>query len=711
MLIGGTLAALGAAATRTLALRSGDRRMTSISLYLSMFTFLFISLALLLLTSYFLTSDFSYAYVWSYSSTDLDTAYKLSGVWAGASGSFLLWTWLMALVLIVEVILEPRRRYLSRKFHSVFQIVISTTVFLFLLILLAMNIFKSTDAWGLQYFPDGYGMKLVLQTPEMIIHPPVVFVGYAFCVAAFAACAAYFITSDKNWSTVSLPWARLSWLFLTLGIGIGAIWAYYVLGWGGYWAWDPVETASLLPWLIVTAFLHTQIRHVRKGEYGVVSPMLGMLSFVAVIFATFATRAGGIWTSSVHAFGSAEGVSAGARLSYILQNDNTVLGIFTLMLMFLVLSVFLAYSKYRSTASPKEPPEPEKITEYISDKNNMLLTVVLLLATSAIMLMLLFKNVNVSQSANYVEFNQKMSLFFVAIMVTMTICMIWKYLGKEIAFWLGSSIMLLSVVLGVGAALTDSMDGLVAFSLPSYVVAVGASAVKLVKSGVSGSIRTTLQNLSPHIIHLAVALVLMSFVVSTNLQQFPVSPGQVATPAGLVVSVGDELSVGDYSIRLISVSARSELSYSGGTTVTEVREAVLDIVKSGDTVKQGVTLIDKYGPSSRGGLEVVDIGVFVYKSLSRDLYINFQWRDNSSALIEAKTIPLMNTLWIGFGLLVVGLAVRTAVWRQEPKETKPPEDQKQVPEKGKVAPSAKDKEYYESKVEEELRKFKQMKGK
>lgn len=710
MLIGGTLAAFGAATTRVLAFRSGDRRMTSISVLLSMFTFLFVSLALLLITYYFLTSDFSNAYVWSYSSTDLSAVYKLSGVWAGASGSFLLWTWFMALVLMVEVILEPRRRYLSRKFHSVFQIVISTTVFLFLLILLGMNIFKPTVVWDLQHFPNGNGLRLLLQTPEMIIHPPVVFAGYAFCVAAFAAGAAYFVTSEENWSVVSLFWARLAWMLLTLGIGIGAIWAYYVLGWGGYWGWDPVETASLLPWLIVAAFLHTQVRHVRKGEYGVISPLLGMLSFVAVLFATFATRAGGIWSSSVHSFTSASGSSAIARLSYLLQNDNTVLGVFTLMLMFLVVGVLMAYSKYRSMEPPEEPQEPERITEYISDKNNMFLTVTLLVVTSAIMLFLLFKNVDVSQSANYAEFNQKMSLFFVALMVTMTICLLWKYLGKEVAFWLGLVIIVLSVVLGVVAVLVRSNNGLVAFSLPSYVVAVGAAAFKLVQSGVSGSVRARLQKLSPHIIHLAVALVLMSFVVSTNLQQLPVGAENTPNPTGLVLSVGGNLSVGDYQIKLVSLSSRSEISHAGGTTVTEVKEAVVDILKSGDTVKQGVTLSDKYGPSRKGGIEPVDIGVFVYKTISRDLYVNFQWRDNGSALIEAKTIPFMNTLWIGFGLLVVGLAVRTVVWRQEPTETKPPEVQKQAPEKGKVAPSAKDQEYYESKVEEELKKFKESRG-
>jgi hypothetical protein len=104
----------------------------------------------------------------------------------------------------------------------------------------------------------------------------------------------------------------------------------------------------------------------------------------------------------------------------------------------------------------------------------------------------------------------------------------------------------------------------------------------------------------------------------------------------------------------------------------------------------------------------MEVEVYIYKAVLNDLYLNFQWMDNATALIQVKVVPFMNTLWIGFGLLVVGLTVRTIAWRQEPK---PLEDQKLAPEKGKVAPSAKDQEYYESKVEEELRKFKQTKGK
>jgi cytochrome c-type biogenesis protein CcmF len=663
LIVIGTLTAFGAMAARALSLRSNDRNLVNASVLLSVLTFASITLTLLLLVYYFTSPDFSYYYVWQYSSSDLGTLYKLSGVWAGAEGSFLLWIWFMALVLVVEVFLEPRRKYLGGNFHGIFQIVLTGIILIFMLILADMNLFRGTDAWLLSHYPDGYGMKLVLQTPEMVIHPPVVFAGYAFCVAALAAAVAYFLSEDRNWFAVAIPWARLSWIFLTLGIGIGAIWAYYVLGWGGYWSWDPVETSSLLPWLLVTAFLHTIVRHSRKGEYDIFAPLLGMLSFVAVIFATFATRAGGIWSSSVHDFGSSAGASAGARLGYLLGHDSTVLGIFSLMLALLALSIYLAYRKYGLSVRPAGELEPEKLSEYISDRNNMSLTVFLFAVTSAIMLLLLFKNVNTSQSANYGEFNQKMSLFFVAIMVTMSICLLWKSLGKERAFWFGIVLIAVSAGLGIVAVAGNLTDGVVAFSLPSYVVAVGASVVKLAKSRVAGSLRKTLQAASPHLIHLGVALVLMSYVVSSNLQQ-----GQQGS---VLVDLGHEVTVGDYTVRLTALDSRTEAKTIGGMSVDRIMEGTVDILRDGKHLRAGIVLTDLYGYGTDGILEVVDVDVYIYKAVLNDLYLDFQWRDNSSAYIQFKVIPLMNTLWAGLGLLTVGLAIRTVVWKQEPKGTVP----------------------------------------
>ena len=712
MVVLAALTSFGACAGRVLSHRTGDKRFTSVSVGLSLLTFVVLSAMVLFLGYLFLSSDFSYFYVWSNSSPDLSTVYKLSGIWSGADGSFLLWIWFMALVLAVEVMLEPRRSYLTKKFHGLFQSFMSGILFLFLLILLDMNLFRETSASQLQYAPSGQGMSILLQTPEMIIHPPVVFAGYAFCIAAFSAAAAYFLTKESNWTSISLPWARLAWLFLTLGIGIGAIWAYYVLGWGGYWGWDPVETASLLPWLIATAFLHTQIRHVRKGEYTILSPAMGMLSLVAVVFATFTTRAGTIWTSSVHAFGTSMGSTAAARLSYMLQNDSTVLGIFTLMLLLLAYTVYISYVQFKWLPKKEEGPEPPKLSDYISDRNNMLVAVMLLIATSAVMLFILFKNVNVSQQANLTEFNQKMSFFFVFTMVAMSVCLVWKALGKERAFWLGISMVVISIVLAFIASATSS-DWLVAFSLPSYAIAVGASVYKVASSRVAGSTRKTLQKLSPQLVHLGVALVLLSFVVSTNMQEYPKNLQNVSGALGTQVDVGGAVDVGRYSVKLVSMSTETRSGIAGGLTIDEARLAVVDIVKSGKTVRSGVVLSDLFGHDASNNRYVLEIEVYVYKSITNDLYLDYQWVDNNTAFIQAKLVPMMSFLWTGFGLLAIGLAIRTVVWRREPKEleavkpkTKPA---KQAVQKPAERPS-KEKDY-ESLVEEELKKFKEKRSK
>ncbi|MEA1905661.1 MAG: cytochrome c biogenesis protein CcsA [Euryarchaeota archaeon] len=162
----------------------------------------------------------------------------------------------------------------------------------------------STDIFAVPYLMDSHyaqGMNPLLRNPWMVIHPPIVFFGYAAAAIPFGAAAAYLLIGDRRWMEIAEPWSRITWLFMTLGIGIGGFWAYEVLGWGAwYWGWDPVETSSLIPWVALTAYLHTQFRMKRNREYGLAAPALLMLSFILVIFATFVTRSG-LWASQ-HGF-------------------------------------------------------------------------------------------------------------------------------------------------------------------------------------------------------------------------------------------------------------------------------------------------------------------------------------------------------------------------------------------------------------------------
>ncbi|WP_269851917.1 cytochrome c biogenesis protein CcsA [Methanosarcina horonobensis] len=146
----------------------------------------------------------------------------------------------------------------------------------------------------------GQGMNPLLRNFWMAIHPPLLFLGYAAFTLPFAAAISGLVLKDSRWSELATGWMRVSWLFLTLGIGFGAFWAYEVLGWGAwYWTWDPVETSSLIPWLTATAYLHAKFRF-RHEEYGFMLPMLALVSFILVVFSTFVTRSG-LWVS-VHSW-------------------------------------------------------------------------------------------------------------------------------------------------------------------------------------------------------------------------------------------------------------------------------------------------------------------------------------------------------------------------------------------------------------------------
>ncbi len=246
----------------------------------------FIISAFLLLLYYFLIRDFNVAYVYLYSDSKLSLGYTISAVWAGKEGSLLLWAVFLSLLNLILLRFERRDKVLAS------VLTISTFIFsFFVFMLLLSNPFER-----LNYFPkDGYGLNPLLRTLEMAIHPPLIFLGYA-CVTfpfAFSIASLYY---KKEWEGRARIWIIISWIFLTIGIILGAVWSYKTLGWGGYWAWDPVENSSLIPWLMLTALIHGIISKFRKLNY-----LLAYFSFASVIFATYVTRSGII--ESVHAFG------------------------------------------------------------------------------------------------------------------------------------------------------------------------------------------------------------------------------------------------------------------------------------------------------------------------------------------------------------------------------------------------------------------------
>lgn len=256
--------------------------------------------ALLVLLAQFVLSDLSVSYVWAHTDASYPIAYRIAGLWGGEEGTVLLWA---ALVAAFALVVHRDARADAVRIRAAGLLVGASTALA--LVNVATRAFDATDAAQLALAPGGRGLADVLLTPLMVIHPPVQFVAYALVAPVAAlAFASWTLPQDaqreRAWVAAAWPWARAAWLFATLGLGLGALWAYYVLSFGGYWAWDPVETSNLLPWLALTAFMHAGKQHAKFGDHRVSAPFLAVLAFALTLFATFATRSG--WWVSVHAF-------------------------------------------------------------------------------------------------------------------------------------------------------------------------------------------------------------------------------------------------------------------------------------------------------------------------------------------------------------------------------------------------------------------------
>ena len=253
----------------------------------------FMALPFFALASRFLANDTSFAHVVSYGGEDLPLKYRFAATWAAREGPLLLWVVWMSLLAYVwrkkmpgeasELTHSSRLRFI----HG----------FSLLLLLLAFNLdpFKPSSGNGL-----GQGLNELLQTDLMVIHPPLIFLAYSFCLHLAAVSLSSMFYESKGIKQRMLTIARPGLLISTLGIGLGGLWAYLILDWGGFWAWDPVETGSLLPWLVLVLISHLRTRPGKTSESAWIGA--GLAAGGAALFATLVTRAGGVWASSVHTF-------------------------------------------------------------------------------------------------------------------------------------------------------------------------------------------------------------------------------------------------------------------------------------------------------------------------------------------------------------------------------------------------------------------------
>jgi len=257
---------------------------------------LLVAASYLALTAVFMRDDFSVLYVAQNSNTALPMAYKIAAVWGGHEGSLLLW--ILMLVGWMAAVAGFSRHLPLPVLARIVSVMALVTVGFMLFTLLTSNPFDRLFPAA----PDGRDLNPLLQDPGMIFHPPLLYMGYVGFSVAFAFAVAALIGGnlDAQWARWTRPWTTVAWMFLTVGIALGSWWAYYELGWGGWWFWDPVENASFMPWLVGTALIHSLAVTEKRGSFKSWTVLLAIMAFSLSLLGTFLVRSGVL--SSVHAF-------------------------------------------------------------------------------------------------------------------------------------------------------------------------------------------------------------------------------------------------------------------------------------------------------------------------------------------------------------------------------------------------------------------------
>jgi cytochrome c-type biogenesis protein CcmF len=284
----GTLPIYGAA--------RGNALLMSLARPLARGQFVFVALAFGCLAQSFLTNDFSVLYVAEHSNSQLPIQYRFAAIWGGHEGSLLLWAFILAIWTLAVTLFSNRLP--DEMVARVLGVMGLVTVGFLLFMLFTSNPFERL----LPAAMDGRDLNPLLQDFGLVIHPPMLYMGYVGTSVAFAFAIAALLGGklDAAWARWSRPWTTVAWMFLTLGIMLGSWWAYYELGWGGWWFWDPVENASFMPWLVTTALIHSLAVTEKRGSFKNWTVLLAIAAFSLSLLGTFLVRSGVL--TSVHAF-------------------------------------------------------------------------------------------------------------------------------------------------------------------------------------------------------------------------------------------------------------------------------------------------------------------------------------------------------------------------------------------------------------------------
>jgi cytochrome c-type biogenesis protein CcmF len=587
-----------------------------------------VTLSIVALEYCIFTNQYDLEYVASYTNRSLPAIYKISALWAGQSGSILFWLFILVTYSAVIVLLNRHRN------RPLMPVVTATMALVSLFFLLLVN-FMTRPFVRLAFTPiDGNGMNPQLQNPFMAIHPPCLYLGYVGLTIPFAFAIAALATGKLNdtWFRTTRRFTITSWFILGTGIILGGWWAYVELGWGGYWAWDPVENASLIPWLTCTAFLHSVMIEERKKMLRVWNMSLVIMSFLLAILGTFITRSGVI--SSVHSFTKSDVGPVFAAF----------LGICTIASVGLLL--------YRMPALASE----HRLDSFVSRESSFLFNNLLLVgAAFAVLWGTLFpilseavRGVKITVGPPF--FNEIMVPITFGLLTLSAICPIiaWRratprrLLDKiQIPFWSMVGCAVALIVMGI-----RDPYAITSFSLCTFVITTtimeffwGTRARRKATGETTGRALMSLVDRNKRryggfIVHIGVMLIIIGITGSSAFRQ--------ETTA--VIARGESFSLGRYTMHfedMLSEDTPNHEFFGARLAVFDAGEPAGYLVPGQNFYKAG------QDPSTE---------VDILHTLREDLYlilINFD-PQQGRATLKAYLNPLINWIWIGGGVLIFG---------------------------------------------------------
>lgn len=583
----------------------------------------------------FLSRDFSVVYVYNYSNRDLPIFYTISAFWAGQKGSLLLWAWILSLFSSLALF---QNQYKNRRLLPY----VMSILMIILCVFTALLAFSTSPFERYPTMPeDGHGLNPMLQNPGMIFHPPSLYLGYVGFSIPFAFAIAALLSGELSdlWIKTTRRWTIISWFFLSVGNLFGAQWAYVELGWGGYWAWDPVENASFMPWLVATAYLHSVMIQEKKDMLKVWNMSLIVLTFALTIFGTFITRSGLI--QSVHAF------------------DETTLGYYFLFFLAAVIvsSIILIYLRYPDLKSKNE------LDSVLSRESFFLFNNLLLLGiTFATFWGTIFPIISEAVKGKKITvgppfYNQVNTPIGLALLLLIGICPLiaWR---RATAGNIRKNFLTPAVLAAICGAIMYSFIGRghvyawLAFALSIFVLATiiaefykGTRArIDIAKEGVfKAFFNLTWKNkrrYGGYIIHIGVVSMFIGIAGSSSYSTEKVS----------MLLPGESMSIKDY--RLTYNGLISNTPYPTKYVVT----ARLTVNKDGKNI--GVVTPEKefYKSEPQPSSEVA-----IYSTLKEDLYVILAgYEQDESATFKVLINPLIQWLWIGMWIIAFGTVI--AMW-------------------------------------------------